>query len=101
MKFQIRQCQFYLAALCLFSFALKLGAMQFYVSPEGDDLNPGTKVRPFASLERARDAVRAQKRLHPNRDYTVLLRGGVYHLKNTVVFSLEDSASPGHTITYA
>ena len=31
----------------------------------------------------------------------MLIRGGVYRLKETVVFSLEDSAPDGGTITYA
>jgi hypothetical protein len=85
---------------CLFATAFRLSAAGFFVSPSGDDSNPGTKSRPFATLERARDAVRAQKQLHPDRDYTVQLRGGVYHLKRAVEFALEDSAAPGHTITY-
>ncbi len=52
----------------------------FFVSPAGSDENPGTKGKPFATLERARDAVRALKaegRL-PKRGLTVWLRGGDY-----------------------
>src|SRR5690348_9206240 len=86
--------------LILFS-GLKLGAVDFYVAPTGNDSNSGTRDKPFASLERARDKVREQKRARPNRNYTVWLRGGVYRLANTVVFSLEDSAAEGRTITYA
>lgn len=85
---------------CLFLATTGLGA-ELYMSPAGNDSNPGTKDRPFASLQRARDEVRRQKRLHPGQNFTVLLRGGIYRLKETVVFSLEDSATPGHTITYA
>ena len=33
-----------------------------YVSPSGSDAAEGTEARPFASLERARDAVRGLKR---------------------------------------
>ena len=33
--------------------------MKFHVSRDGNDANPGTEVQPFASLERARAAVRA------------------------------------------
>lgn len=84
----------------LLAAAAKLPATELFVSPAGDDANPGTKARPFASLERARDAVRAQKELHPDRDYTVELRGGVYHLGHAVEFGLEDSAAPARTVTY-
>jgi hypothetical protein len=45
--------------------------------------------------------VRAQKKLAPPRNYEVLLRGGVHRLRDTVVFSLDDSAAAGYTITYA
>src|SRR5690349_8922234 len=70
-----------------------LEGAEFYVSPTGVDLNPGTRSKPFASLGRARDAVREQKRKKPNQNFTVFLRGGTYELKETVVFSLRDSAT--------
>src|SRR3954468_2764826 len=76
------------------------GAAEFIISPAGTALNPGAKSKPFASLGRARDEVREQKRRKPNQDFKVFLRGGVYELKETVVFSLQDSATAGHTITY-
>ena len=78
-----------------------LKAADFYVSPTGNDTNPGTKGKPFATLPRARDAVREQKQHKPARNYTVWLRGGVYALSETLVFSLEDSAAAYHTMTNA
>ena len=33
-------------------------AADFYVAPDGDDANPGTAEKPFATLARARNAVR-------------------------------------------
>ena len=74
---------------------------EFYVAPNGNDANPGTKQQPFASLTRARDAVRQFKRANSTEDIVVLLRGGVYRLTETVVFTLEDSGSPNQTIAYA
>ena len=53
-------------------------AAEFYLSPTGDDSNPGTKSRPFATLARARDAVRERKRGKTSGNYNVLLRGGIY-----------------------
>ena len=45
--------------LLLALFALNAaGAADFYVAPNGDDTGPGTLAKPFASLQRARDAVR-------------------------------------------
>ena len=100
-RFIFRAMEIRLLALGLFLVAPPLGAGDFHVSPTGNDLNPGTRREPFASLERARNAVRERKQREPDRDYRVWLRGGVYRLTNTVVFSIQDSAAEGHTITYA
>ena len=74
---------------------------EFYVAPNGSDANPGTKQKPFVSLAHARDAVRKFKTANPKEDVTVLLRGGVYPLQETVVFTLADSGGPDQRITYA
>ena len=60
--------------------ALTASAADFHVAPNGDDANPGTAAKPFASLTRARDAVRSAKFRAPNRDYEFLLREGVHGL---------------------
>ncbi|MES2696512.1 MAG: right-handed parallel beta-helix repeat-containing protein [Verrucomicrobiota bacterium] len=75
-------------------------AADFYVAPDGRDSNHGTEQQPFATLPRARDAVRERKAREPNRNYEVVLRGGLYRVHETVVFSLPDSAAEGHTIAY-
>ncbi len=73
----------FVAAVAALSAAL--GAAQPYVvSPAGDDANPGTLERPFATLQRAQQAVR-QKR------GDVLLRGGTYYLPAPLVFTAADS----------
>lgn len=87
-------------ALLLVAAAARLGGADFHLAPTGSDANPGTRARPFASLARARDAVRAHKAREPAQNYTVLIRGGIYRVEETVVFSTRDSAAPGFTITY-
>ncbi len=72
----------------------------FYVSTDGNDANPGTKAKPFATLSCARDAVRKLKKKKCADDITVLIRGGTYIIHETVVFGLEDSGSRDQTITY-
>ena len=71
-----------------------------YVSPDGDDSNPGTLASPLATLKGARDAVR---RLNADMsgDITVYLRGGVYRQTEPVLFEPQDSGTNGHRITYA
>lgn len=69
-------------------------AQPYYVSPSGADSNPGTSDRPFATIERARDAVR-------QRPGNVLLRAGTYYLSAPLIFGPEDSGRAGNPIVYA
>ncbi|MGA2660073.1 MAG: hypothetical protein ABSH34_21430, partial [Verrucomicrobiota bacterium] len=55
MKLTLASC---VSALAM---AVTLHASDFFVAPTGNDANPGTADRPFATLERARDAVRQLK----------------------------------------
>jgi hypothetical protein len=79
----------------------RTNAADFYVAPDGDDQNAGSLESPFATIGRARDAVRALQAGGEARDVLVWLRGGTYRIGETIVFSLEDGAPAGHTITYA
>jgi len=70
----------------------------FYVSPTGSDEASGTIDQPFATLRRAKTAIRELKK---EGDILVHLRGGRYEISETEVFTLEDSGSPEKSITYA
>jgi hypothetical protein len=74
----------------------------FFVSPTGADTNPGTKARPFASLETSRDAVRklkAQGKLAQG-GVTVWLRGGDYLRTNALDLSAADSGTADAPIVW-
>jgi hypothetical protein len=58
----------------------------YYVAPGGDDANPGTIEKPFATPRRAQQAVRQE----PG---TVFLRGGTYYMPETLVFTAADSGA--------
>jgi hypothetical protein len=60
------------------------------VSPDG----------PIATLEDARLRVRELKKQLPGQPIEVLIKGGVYPLRETVVFGLEDSGAEGAPIVY-
>ncbi|MDB4396460.1 right-handed parallel beta-helix repeat-containing protein [Mariniblastus sp.] len=85
----------------------KLHAADFYVSPKGSDAWSGTLPEPdeagtdgpFATLQRARDAVRDLKQ-GKSKDFVVLVRGGTYQLNKTVVFGIQDSGQGESTVTY-
>ncbi|MFJ9542728.1 RICIN domain-containing protein [Streptomyces sp. NPDC101225] len=75
--------------------------MNFYVDPtNGSDSNSGTSTASaFKTIQHARDAVRAVNS-DMSGDIVVNLRGGTYHLDNTVDFTTADSGSNGHTVVY-
>lgn len=64
--------------------------MTFIVSPEG----------PITTLEEAQLVVRTFKKAQPNQPIEVLIKDGVYPLRETVVFGLEDSGSEEAPIVY-
>lgn len=80
----------------------------FYIAANGSDNWSGTLAAPneqesdgpFATLQRARDAVR-DLRMEKTSDIVVLVREGTYQITKTVVFGLEDSGVGDSTITYA
>ena len=77
-------------------------AATFYVSPTGDDANPGTRKRPFQTLEKARDAVRALKAGGPLPEggLAVVLAGGIHHRTQSFALGSEDSGTSAAPILY-
>ncbi len=75
----------------------------FYVSRDGSETGTGTLTDPFATLEQARDAVRALKTTEglPDGDIMIYIHEGVYPLLRTFVLSEEDSGTESCTITWS
>jgi parallel beta-helix repeat protein len=88
-------------AMLLLILSISSYGKDFYISPWGNDSNPGTEDLPFASLDHARRTVSAWNQANGNDNITVWLSGGEYRISQTVVFGLKDSAKPGQIITYA
>ena len=89
-------------ALCALLFAgCATAPRAFYLSPDGNDTNPGTLARPFATLPRALRAVReARQQTAHAVPVTVFLRGGTYEIREPIVFTPEDSGSAAAPIVY-
>jgi len=68
---------------------------QFFVSLTGNDLNPGTKEKPFASIDKAKAEVRKKK-----GKITIYIRGGTYYIKKPIIFLPEDSRKPEREVTF-
>ncbi len=71
----------------------------YFISPQGNDSWSGTFDSPFASVNRARQAVAAIN-TKMTGDVVVNLRGGSYPLSQTLAFSSSDSGKNGHKVIY-
>jgi len=76
----------------------------FYVAPNGSDANPGDEAKPFATLARARGAIRQVKAKSGGKvaaPVKVFVRGGKYFLDKTLVFTSDDSGTRESPVVYA
>jgi len=72
----------------------------YYVSPSGSDSDPGTREKPFGTLQKAVEIVRSDLQLKQPADITVYLHGGVYQLEEPVIFKPEDSGRDNFQVIY-
>ncbi len=63
----------------------------FWVSPGGNDRADGSRAHPFATLVRARNAVRALAAARRRAGVHIYLLGGVYRLSHALVLDWRDS----------
>lgn len=83
-------------------------AAEWHVATSGDDAWSGTLPEPnadrtdgpFATLERARDAIRGRRRDGPAEPVTVFIHRGDYPLTKTFALSKEDSGSPAAPVVW-
>ncbi|WP_319370795.1 right-handed parallel beta-helix repeat-containing protein [uncultured Ilyobacter sp.] len=71
----------------------------FFVSPRGSDLNPGTKEEPFKTPEKARDTIR-EKNLNKKETVVIWFFGGRYFRKESFKLEEKDSGSKKAPIVY-
>ena len=81
-------------AILIFTLAPVVHAADFHVAPNGNDANPGTAEKPFATLEKARDARRGQG------GGTVWLDAGTYSQDKMFLLGPEDSGTPDAPVVY-
>jgi Right handed beta helix region len=78
-----------------------LHAAEFFVSPSGNDADAGTKAKPFATLERARDAVREAKKSGAMAGgFTVWLGAGDYTMTKPFELNEVDSGTAAEPVVY-
>ena len=93
-----------LVFILFFTLVLRLStyAQDFYVNPAGDDSNLGTKEKPVATLEAARDLIRQYKAVNdlPKSEITVWISKGQYDQKHPFVLNENDSGQPGALVVW-
>ncbi len=75
---------------------------ELFVSPAGNDVHPGSIEQPFATLERARDAVRDLRAATglPTGGVVIWLRDGVHPRATTFELLAEDSGSAEKPVVF-
>ncbi len=79
-----------LISFLFLSSCLMAESLNITVSPDG----------PISTLKAAQSKVRELKKQQPGKPIEVLIKGGIYELRETVVFGLEDSGTLSAPITY-
>ncbi|MBM3883614.1 MAG: hypothetical protein FJ387_28565 [Verrucomicrobia bacterium] len=77
--------------------AARVLAVEFHVSPAGSDASPGTRARPFLTLEAARDAVRKSG---AGQGATVWLHAGRHFRSATFALDQRDSGTPDQPVVF-
>ncbi len=78
------------------------GCVALWVSTEGNDAWPGTREKPFLTLQRARDAVRALPgNAFKDQDVYVYIEEGTYRLEEPLYLEGIDSGRHGHDVVYS
>ncbi|MBM3999667.1 MAG: right-handed parallel beta-helix repeat-containing protein [Planctomycetes bacterium] len=105
------------AAVCAFAWLIAPLAWahaveaDYFVAPDGNDAWSGRLAEPnaertdgpFATIVKARNAIRAGRATRAGRDarpITVLVRGGVYRLDRPIEFAPEDSGTADAPVVY-
>jgi hypothetical protein len=86
-----------LASAALIPFSNSGAEIVFHVAPTGNDNNPGTSDAPYATLERARQAVRLAGSKEARR---VVVHGGSYELRTSFALERSDSGTAAQPVMW-
>ncbi|MBP7050550.1 MAG: right-handed parallel beta-helix repeat-containing protein [Phycisphaerae bacterium] len=84
--------------------ALPEPAVVFHVAPAAGDDGDGSRARPFRSVEKARDAVRALRRSQgsklPRGGVKIVIAGGSYLVEHPLALASQDSGTEESPVVY-
>ena len=93
------RCTVALVLLAVVPFLMAAKPTEFHVATTGNDEDPGTAAKPFATLEGARDAIR-DSGVGGKTTCTVWLHGGIHRRKQAFAIEQRDSGTRDHPIIY-
>lgn len=98
-----RAGRLYMLLIIVSFLSSQLFSQNIYVSPDGDDRNPGTDTQPVATLTAARDRIRSYRKQNPSVQEVlrVIIRKGEYLMPETLDLSLEDSGDESSALVFA
>jgi len=70
---------------------------ELFLSPTGNDSNPGTKAQPLKTLQAARDAAR---KLKTDQKVIISLEQGIYNLTEPLILTSQDSGCQENPMLY-
>ena len=97
-KLKVISC-FVVFLCCMLPLQSAMGQVVFHVAEGGSDDGPGTAAQPFATLARARDAVR-QCEARGSQRVEVVLAAGRYRRTTTLGLGVNDGGSPAAEVIY-
>lgn len=94
--------RFLMLIFVLFATTAAASAVEFFISPAGNDADPGTLEKPFATLERARQALADQRKSDGGlaAGATIWLRGGDYLRTAAFELAADDSGTADAPIVW-
>ncbi len=76
-------------------------SQKIYLSPGGDDKNPGTADKPLATLTAARDRAREFRKIaNPSQPIDIIALAGEYFLFQPLVLTTDDSGTSDFPLTF-
>jgi len=91
----------FLSLLMVLSFHEVLSGQKFYLSPEGNDSNPGTIDKPLATLNAAAFKAREyRKNNRVDQPVEIIAAAGDYFMIQPLILSAEDSGTPASPLVF-
>lgn len=74
--------------------------LRIFISPGGNDNNPGNQDAPLKSIEKARGLIRLKGTEFPAVPVVVFIGCGNYHIDKPLIFTSEDSRTNNSRVLY-